>query len=344
MTLRGSIISMPPNCHRCGRLGQNLAFQGAFGIILLDMSIESPQKGGEEAMNKEESQVTPRIEKAPETSLPETVEPEAIEQKPPRTSKGAFYLTRIAHLLLPRFVPDITEPTGDSQVFDREGITYIVPENDGDNVANPSTTREMAKRMVTIHNAITLTGLMRKVSDIDSDYAGKGAADLRYVKTFLPWESLGSPARLDLLFDKNVLRRRIAKDKNLLPEDREICTTYLNNILQLFEEERDELERQRLENLRDSTAESAEIEGMLVQYEEPDVSAALRAINTEEEADSSELRIAAVLHRNSLTRKMKILRDETNVTAEQYQALQARSRKLQLDIGVINRGRVDHTR
>mgnify|MGYP001561091496 CR=1 FL=1 len=288
----------------------------------------------------------PAVETEPKISSVEKAAPiESSEKISPRLLQGSFYLTKIARALAPQYIPDIEEAAEGESVFKREGVVYHVSENDGDDVENKAETAETGNEVEAISDKLEKLGLTLRVDARYQSYAGEGKGNVRYIKTLAPWEVADSaPGQLDLLFDADSLRASIRGAKNLSPEIRKECKAYLDRILELFEEEKVEQEKKRRENLRDCTRELKKMEEMLSVSEMPGRLDKLFAITTEAEAVQRETRNAAIRLRNAIDKHLKILKAETNVTQEQYDAFYARYKKLQLAIGARNGGVIDHTR
>lgn len=287
-----------------------------------------------------EKPFTPSIEKTPPHSSAE-----GLEKTPPRLLKGSFYLTKIAHVLMPHSVPDIEEAVEGQQGFKREGVIYDVPENDGDDVENSKETAETGREVAAISDELERLGLTSRIDAHYQSYTGKGKGNVRYIKTLVPWEAIGSvPGTLELLFDPRSLRSSIRRKKTLSSEAKKACEEHLDRILVLFEEEKVEQEKTHKENLRNCAEEIKEIEHILSVYEGSGVLDTLFAIVTEEQAVHSELRNKAIDDRNLLDMKLRALKAETNVRQEQYDALHARYKTLKRAIGARNGGVVDHTR
>jgi hypothetical protein len=285
------------------------------------------------------------IENAPSRPSSEKAAVESGEKISPRLMEGSFYFTKIAHMLLPQYVPDIDKAAEGEHTFKREGVAYQIPENDGDDVENKEEAPETGKEIVTISNELEKLGLTTRVDAHYGSYVGEGKGGVKYVKTLAPWEVVSSvPGKIDLLFDEKSLRSTIRRKKSLSPEDKKACEESLNRVLELFEEEKVEQEKIRKENLRDSQEGIKEIENILAQYEGTPLLDTLMAITTEEQAVQSAERQKAISDRNLVDEKLQKLQLETSVTEEEYGQLHARYKALQRAIGARNSGLVDHTR
>ena len=100
------------------------------------------------------------------------------------------------------------------------------------------------------------------------------------------------------------------------------------------------------ENLRECGPEIKEFEEMIDLFESRHSLPELHAIIdlVPEEAPRHPVREPARLALDPILEKLHILKDETNISPEKYEALEARWKKISNAVGMINNNKVDHNR
>lgn len=280
----------------------------------------------------------------------------ATEKYSARKLEGAYLLTKIAHMLLPQHVPDIYQagelPDG-RQFFERQRIAHTPGhvalqadrQSDRDmEEARKQIIEEMGTQMGDVDMELERVGFGFSVDDQNvANYTKDEQGNVYYFEEFVPWESGPIPPHgLELLFDREVLVEAIMQVPD--PKKREICEADFKELLVLFEEEKKEREVAPRAHLKDCEPRIKDFEASLVAFESRHDLEALLAIQTEEEAVESEARKAAQKDLPSIMSQLDRLKAETNITNDRYVELDDRYRRLYRAVGVINRGRVDHTR
>ena len=171
------------------------------------------------------------------------------------------------------------------------------------------------------------------------------APDGSYTGTLIPWINRpGANGSKKPELSMNVPSLKKAIKRILNPGTRAVCEMHLGNILALFDEEKTEMEQDRVARLKDSVPAIEEFEALLDAFEKTHDLAALHAIETEEEALTSEARAAANRDRSAIRNALTALGEETNADISTKDALYEKYLKLARAVGTINRGKVDHTR
>ncbi len=100
------------------------------------------------------------------------------------------------------------------------------------------------------------------------------------------------------------------------------------------------------ENLRGCEAEIMEFEEILTSFELNHSLAELHLITdlTPEDAPKYPLRESAKAALTPIVAKLNILKNETNIKPEQYEALKAKYTRLSRAVGMIHNNKVDHNR
>lgn len=275
------------------------------------------------------------------TALEKLEMQKSAEELSERARNATLRLTKIAHLLFPKNVPDIVI-TSDGKNFERDGKIYRVPEDDGQSDTN-EVSGVINKQIISTGSALEEAGLMLREDTFTGSYVG-GTDAIQYVRTFIPWELRGAPPKLELLFDPTALTKTLERRQPLSDEDKVIAQEHIKEILRLADEEQVESLNSWKENLRDCTEEVAEIETLLGEYEKPEVFARLNATETEQDANNLYIRQFALETRRYIFEQLKTLQAESDITPEKHAELESRMKVLQKAVGVINRGMVDHTR
>ncbi|MEA2112769.1 MAG: hypothetical protein U9P50_02235 [Patescibacteria group bacterium] len=280
---------------------------------------------------------------------------EGAEKDTPRQLKGRYYLTKIAHLLLPENIPDIYQ-AGESrdgiQTVDRERISHtpghkLLQEkrrsDEEEELARQEIIEEMGGEMNKVTNTIADIGLAFNIDENIGNYTKNEAGNVYYLETFKPWEvDLVNPKELEALFDEEELREAIdgISDQKV----KEKCTQYLEKLLVLFEEEKQELPEHREASLIECSPHIEELEAMIIPFLEEEILSSLNTIKTEEEAKMSDERKTAHAAHILIFQKLKFLINETNISQEKYDKLDSKRKSLDRAIGTISRGIVDHDR
>ncbi len=254
--------------------------------------------------------------------------------------KASFYLTKVAHMLLPQFVPDIGV-TDEGNSFEHEGFTYKTPENDGEEI---ELSEEVDKEIEKISETLDKVGLTpMRLDTFSGSYSAKDSSNVRYVRTFTPWEKIDStPPTLELAYDEKRLEQHIKKSNTLSTQDKEVAMRYLQEIKQLYTEEQSLLEKTWRENLEDGAEELAEISNLLEQWEVPDALNALNLIITKDEALKSDLRESAKEARGRIFTLIRTLEQSSTVSKEQIKELWSRHDVLKCAVGAITHDRLEH--
>lgn len=185
----------------------------------------------------------------------------------PNKIKGSYYLTKIAHILLPKNVPDITQATiskDGKEIFDRQRIEHTKGHEMLQSArANQQDESEALKVM---RDEIDPNDASFKLEDIGlgfhldenmGNYTKDKEGNVYYLETFIPWgENIENEKELELFFDKEGLEDAI----NELPEqEKKICTSYYNRLLELFNEDKIVKEKEVKENIVEKMPTKEEI-------------------------------------------------------------------------------------
>ena len=264
---------------------------------------------------------------------------EVVEKNTPRRLKGSFYLTKIAHLLLPKHVPDIHqagETVGGQQSIDRERVELSAAPN---------------SEIGAVIDKLDRLGFAFNVDEHgdDSDYTKDKDGNISYLSTLTPWRvDPAHPEKSELVVDVKALRRAINRVAKNNPETAEKCSTYLERILELFEEEKIELEKERIANLKEYGPALEALEVLYAAFETKHDLAALETIKNPAEALANQEREAAKKDLFVLWAKLEALKNETDIPTEQYSALVEKDKGLRRRaVGKMSggmNGTVDHTR
>ena len=283
-----------------------------------------------------------------------SVKKEGVEKDTPRQLKGRYYLTKIAHLLLPNHIPDIfqvRESSDGVQTIDTERISHtpghkLVQETlrsggDGE-LARKELARELGKEKSELVFALSDLGFGFNIDEYLGNFTKDEKGNVYYLETFSPWQEDVEPGELEALFDEEVLREAIGQ----LPdqETRETCMRYLERLLVLFEEEKlrgQESQEHRI-GLIDSDLHITELEAILAPFLEEGFLGNLHSFKTEEEARGSELRKSAQETLVLILEKLRFLKGKTNISPEEYDRLHSEYKTLSRAVGIVNGGVVDH--
>jgi len=266
-----------------------------------------------------------------EIKTPEERKEKGEEPHSPRQLKGAYYLTKIAHLLLPRHVPDIYQAgefIDGQQTIDRERVIH---------------THAPVTEMHVVDEELERIGLGFNIDENIGNYSKNEKGDVQYLEPFMPWEApLVSGYEIELLFDEAELTEAVGELKDETAQ--KICKNYLERIHALFEEEKKELKETYAASLADAEPIVKNIEALFDAFEAKHNMDALFAIKTINEALQSKERAAAKTDLLAIWSQLKTLETGTNISNERYIALHDKYRKLYMAVGTISNGIVDHTR
>jgi hypothetical protein len=251
------------------------------------------------------------------------------EKKSPRTLKGTFYLTKLAHLLRPQQVPDIHqagETVDGQQTIDRDLHQLVKLKRS-----------EAAEADVKLKQIGLGPAIDPKVNNYTKDQEG----NVSYLDAFIPWQTNSSARTLELHFDKETLAQAIEE----LPDAvlRKECEDYLERLSALFEEEKAEFNALEHERLVTQEATIKSIEAAFDSFDAEHDFELLFGLKTEEEALSSPERAAAMKELRRIDLLMKSLSSHY-ITSEKYTELYDKYKKISKATGSIHRGQVDHTR
>jgi hypothetical protein len=281
---------------------------------------------------------------------------EWIGKDTPRQLKGRYYLTKIAHLLLPKNIPDIhqvRETIDGQQTVDVERIPHteghtllqkLYRSNDrNEGPAVKKIIAEIGDGMNEVDLELSRIGLGFNVDDHVGNYSKNEKGDVYYLETFKPWQfDIVNKNDLEVLFNEEELRDAI----NAIPDEeiKRKSINYLERLLALMAEEKQELQNQPEATLASYVPQAQEVEAMLSQFMSEPMLAILHLTRTADEAMNSTERTSAKQLRDAVFSKLKILQEETDIPKEEYDKLYEKYLTLSRAIGTINRGVVDHTR
>lgn len=280
---------------------------------------------------------------------------ELVEKDTHRQLKGRYYLTKIAHFLLPQNIPDISQ-VGESiegkKTADAERISHTPghallqkskSRKDDWEIARKWIIAEMGKGMGELDLELERIGLGFNVDSSLGNYTKDEKGNVYYLESFKPWEiDSGRQKVLEVLFDEKQLRKAI--DSIPDQEKKEICSQYLERLLVLLEEENQELRKNKEVNLADFAPNIKEIEATLSPFMSEEILAALYATTTDEEAMASKEREAAKKALIFILPQLKIIKEKTNISNEEYDVLYGKYKNLSRAVGIINGSVVDHNR
>jgi len=172
------------------------------------------------------------------------------EKETPLQLKGKFYLTKLAHLLLPNHIPDIYQAGEDKngiQTTDSQRIPHTAGQESIQKARRLGhKTTEESRRVMSEEIGLESEKLNEELgriglgSNIDGDwenYTRGESGEVYYLESFTPWQvDHLRPNELKVLFDEEILRGAIEKltDENA----KNICLKYLERLLVLLEEEK----------------------------------------------------------------------------------------------------------
>lgn len=285
----------------------------------------------------------------PERVIAEIKKPKEAEFKmdapidySPRQLKGAFYLTKIAHLLLPKNVPEIHQ-AGESvegqQTIDSERVTGSAED----------TSYTEIDKIEEKFERIGLRLLIDEAGGMDN-YSKDEDGNIKYLKTLVPWEvsKMGARHQVELLFDENDLTKAIKKLKDSktgpVRGANEEAASYLERIKELYDEEVQAYAESDQENLKDSEEGIKEVEALFEAYPQNHNMEFLISITDLDVALVNEERIAAKADLMAAWDHMQRLQQETKISQAQYNELDKKFKELRRVVLGVARGKViDHS-
>ena len=176
---------------------------------------------------------------------------ESAEKDTLRQLKGRYYLTKIAHLLLPKQVPDIhqvRESQSGKQEIDSERIshseehTFLQEQRRagaGEESAREQIVENIGDGIGEIDQELERIGLGFNIDPNVGNYSKDQEGNVYYLETFKPWQpDVVDVDDLEVLFDEEALRESIEELSD--EQTKEKCRQYLERLLQLLEEERED--------------------------------------------------------------------------------------------------------
>jgi len=257
------------------------------------------------------------------------------------------------HWLLPENIPNIYQ-VGESvdgrQTADAERIAHSPGhealqaarrDSEDEESANQQAFEEMKEGMSELDTALSDLGLGFGLDQDLRNYSISEAGNLNYLETFKPWEfGVVDPTEVDALFGEDELREAIEAVEDAGVKAK--CSQYLDRLLVLIEEEKNEL-RANHESSRVESDPQVELEQMLGPFLEGQFLANLHALQTVEEAFASEERksVKPIL---IAAKKMLHTLGETGSSQEEYNRLSDKVSLLARAYGIPSLGRIDHTK
>ncbi|SRR6266481_5819965 len=280
---------------------------------------------------------------------------EEAEKDTLREMKGRYYLTKIAHLLLPNNIPDVHqagETAQGKQLVDAERISHsqghaLLQERRRHGVdegaAAKKIIKELGPEMRKLDLELERIGFGFNIDPNVGNYTKDEAGNVYYLEAFKPWRAdAADEGEIEILFDEEALRDAI--EGLVDPGVKEKCNNYLERLLALLEEEKREMRERPEKKLADSAPFVGEFEALIAPFMDEKILAGLQAIKTKEEASNSKERDSAKIALFSARTQLTILHEKTNITAEEYKKLYEKYSSLSRAVGMINSGRVDHER
>ncbi|MEK7100579.1 MAG: hypothetical protein AAB921_00580 [Patescibacteria group bacterium] len=292
---------------------------------------------------------------APDGSRPPVfIGNELYDDYSPRQLKGAFYLTKVAHLLFPQNVPDIHQvnaTTDGQQTIDRDMVAHTAGQAafQAQRAADKATYgaenkmhKEMGAKKEPLEAELKRVGLDRGFAAHLSNYSKDADGQISYLPEFKPWEyTYRKTGEITLAFNEEALRESIAQVQD--PDVRKHCETYLERLLALFSEE----QKNNAENPPNPSYSEEIFNRLNDEFNDVESEVDIKALfllTTEEEALASAPR--ELVRKQSLPRILVLLRaiETIGIPTEPYLGLDARYRRLARAVGSVNGGVVDHTR
>ncbi len=279
---------------------------------------------------------------------------EGEEKITPKNLKGAYYLTKIAHILLPKSVPDIYqagESADGQQTFDRERIAHTPGHRAlqeareagvDEERAKVLISKEMGQKINNVTNDLAEIGFAFHLDENAGNYNKDEDGDVKYLETFMPWGiNPEQPDELELLFEKDDLEEAISKISD--DQQRATCQRYLDRLLVLFEEEKRDFEGKQ-ESSSDHESLVQEFITLVDDFERKHNLEELLAITTQKEALESAQRATAKKDIALISSELNKLGEIKGIPIERYKELYERYKKLDHVIGIISKGVVYHDR
>lgn len=279
---------------------------------------------------------------------------EGIERNTPRKLKGMFYMTKLAHLLLPEHVPDVHqagETVDGQQTIDRERapltkgqLSYQKHLVAGREPRTAALFDEVRNEKETLEKEVDRIGIELRRTPALSNYSKDAQGNVLYLPELRPWEyTYEEPGQIELAYDEEVLRTAIDEIPDMATRTQ--CATYLERVRTLFSEEQEEMNEKRTQGLLEEKAPIQEINELFAPLETAEHLAALFAIETEKDALSNPLRIRTMIDRKIIAEQMNTLRKHSYISKPRLAELDRRYEVLKLATGSINANSplVDHT-
>ncbi len=280
----------------------------------------------------------------------------------PRQLKGAFYITKIANLVLPNNVPaihQVGETIEGQQIIESDRVAHS-PEHtavqealrsgadigDADELVQGKLINEIDK----VEEKFGNSGLERLLDEPGgtSNYSRDEDGNVKYLKTLVPWEvrKVGARHQITLLFDEKDLTKAIKKLKDSkagpIRGAKEEAESYLERIKELYNEEVKAYAAFDQENLKDPEEGIKEIEALFSAFEAKHDLSALATITDAAEALASSERAAAKADLLATWHQMQKLQNETKITFGQYDELDRKYKDLSFKAVGIMRGDIVH--
>lgn len=286
---------------------------------------------------------------------------EGTEKDTVRQLKGRYYLTKIAHLLLPTHIPEVYqagESVDGNQSVDSERIAHspgqtllqeLRRSGQNEKPAVGKIMKDQGRAMRALDGDLQKIGLDFVIDENVGNYTKNEAGDTYYLETFKPWQANGAdPEKFEILFDEEVLREAINGLSDQKTKDE--CLRYLERLLTLAEEEKKNLKEaweNRESSLLDCKPGIEKFEATIAPFLEESVLASLHAIKSYKkigEILSNEERNRAKATCTAIYSQLEFLKNKTDITAEVYEKLYEEYKVLDRAIGSPNAGIVDHER
>lgn len=284
---------------------------------------------------------------------------EVLDAYSPRQLKGAFYLTKIAHILLPKNIPEMHQvgvAIDGQQTIDRERVAHTAgharfQEQRAAGKATYGAENKMFNEMSTqksaLESELKRIGLNVEPASPLSNYSKETPSVTSYLPEFRPWRYTYEKSEvIQISFDEEALRKAISE----LPDakERARCEVFLDRVLTLFaEEKKEELGKEEQERHAESSDSWNAYAWLDYEFRSAEVGVdvdALFLITTEEEAIKSAPR--EVLRVHYLPRVLRLLETlkKVNLPPELSNELEEKYRRLSRAVGTIRGVMVDHTR
>ncbi len=177
---------------------------------------------------------------------------ENVKEDTPRQLKGRYYLTKIAHLLLPENIPAVYQ-AGESvegkQTVDAERIAHSPGhallqktwQMEGSfDAAYEQAHKELGADIQRVESRLRHIGLDLGVDTYVSNFTKDKKGNIYYLETFRPWEiNFPNHGKIEMWFDEEKLRNAI--DGLSDSATKEKCKRLLERVFALAKEEEREL-------------------------------------------------------------------------------------------------------